>query len=211
MISSIELLVVAVIILISVILYYFQKLYGSTSTDVHIVVDNSNIFIVCSAYSQRKDRYLIENKKRSRNIQTRIVGGSEPPKNARVWKEWENRGYTVLLGERTSSNKEEFLDDVLHSQMFKLILSHPSKRTRRQVLVLLSGDGNSNYGRTSFPEAVRTALQHNWNVELWSWKNSFSKKFSQIQNDYPSQMTINYFDSNRNKFTFTESAKKKAT
>ncbi|CAF1215138.1 unnamed protein product [Adineta ricciae] len=203
MISSIELLVVAVIILISVILYYFQ----------HILNEKTDVTEINPAVRLNVDKLadLIENKKRSRNIQTRIVGGSEPPKNARVWKEWENRGYTVLLGERTSSNKEEFLDDVLHSQMFKLILSHPSKRTRRQVLVLLSGDGNSNYGRTSFPEAVRTALQHNWNVELWSWKNSFSKKFSQIQNDYPSQMTINYFDSNRNKFTFTESAKKKAT
>ncbi|CAF0987118.1 unnamed protein product [Adineta ricciae] len=209
MVSSIELLVVAVIILISVILYYFQKLYGSTSTDVHIVVDNSNIFIVRLNVDKLAD--LIESKKISRHIQTRIVGGSEPPKNARVWKEWENRGYTVLLGERTFSNKEEFLDDMLHSQVFRLILSHPSKRTRRQVLVLLSGDGNSNYGRTSFPETVRTALQHSWNVELWSWKNSFSKKFSQIQNDYPSQMTINYFDSIRNELTFTESTKKKAT
>lgn len=98
-----------------------KKLHGSTSTDIHIVVDNSNIFIGAQHVLNKKTGVteinpavrlnveklvdLIERKKTSRNIRTRIVGGSEPPRNARVWKEWENCGYRVLLGERTFSNK----------------------------------------------------------------------------------------------------------
>lgn len=91
---------------------------------------------------------------------------------------------------------------MLHSQVLRLILDHPSDPNRRQVLVLLSGDGNSNSGRTSFPYAVTTALQRNWQVELWSWEQSLSRNFRDIERKYPAQMKINYLDPHRKRITF---------
>ncbi|UJR29417.1 hypothetical protein I4U23_010629 [Adineta vaga] len=222
---SIELLMMIGIVIVGLVIYYWQKTSSPTSTDVHIVVDNSNIFIG-SQYELNKKTgkmetnpavrlnveklvNLVEDREISRDIRTRLVGGSEPPRNARVWKEWENCNYKVVLGDRSAANKEVFLDDMLHCQMFKLILDHQSTKNRRQVLVLLSGDGNTNFGRTSFPEALHTALKHQWHVELWSWKNCFSKKFLELQQNYSSQMKIKYFDSNRKLITFTESPKAK--
>jgi len=48
---------------------------------------------------------VIEENKQMRNIKTRIVGGSIPPRKARVWTEWEKCNYTCLLGGRTNENK----------------------------------------------------------------------------------------------------------
>ncbi len=85
---------------------------------IHIFVDNSNLFIG-SQLGQGKNGQqnastrinianlvkIIEKDKRIRSIKTRIVGGSTPPRNARVWTEWEKCNYTCLLGERSFSNK----------------------------------------------------------------------------------------------------------
>ena len=96
---------------------------------------------------------------------------------------------------------------MLHSQVLKLIIDHPSVPNGRQVLVLLSGDGNSNSGRTSFPYAVTSALQRNWHVELWSWEKSLSRTFLDIERKYPAQMKINYLDPHRKRITFIEKTK----
>jgi hypothetical protein len=87
-------------------------------SNIHIVVDNSNLFIGAQL-GQGKNREqdtsirinvanlvkIIEKDKRIRNIKTRLVGGSIPPRNARVWTEWEKCNYRCLLGERSISNK----------------------------------------------------------------------------------------------------------
>ncbi len=48
---------------------------------------------------------IIEKNKNTENIKTRIVGGSIPPRGAKVWTEWEKCNYICLLGERTANNK----------------------------------------------------------------------------------------------------------
>ncbi len=48
---------------------------------------------------------VIENNKLTSDIITRLVGGSTPPKNARVWKEWESCGYKCALGDRSAQNR----------------------------------------------------------------------------------------------------------
>ncbi len=48
---------------------------------------------------------IIEKNKNTENIKTRIVGGSIPPRGAKVWTEWEKCNYNCLLGERSANNK----------------------------------------------------------------------------------------------------------
>jgi hypothetical protein len=89
-----------------------------SSSNIHIVVDNSNIFIGAQLGQGKNGKQdasirinvanlvqIIEKDKIKRNIRTRIVGGSIPPRNARAWTEWEKCNYTCLLGERSISNK----------------------------------------------------------------------------------------------------------
>ena len=40
----------------------------------------------------------------------------------------------------------------------------------------ISGDGNTNNGWTTFVDVVQAAMDSGWLVELWSWRNSLSKK-----------------------------------
>ncbi|CAF4623866.1 unnamed protein product, partial [Rotaria socialis] len=186
--------------------------------EIHIVVDNSNLFIGSQngqGINQQQDTSvrinvgnlvaIIEQDKNSKDIKTRLVGGSTPPRTSRVWNEWEKCNYTCLLGDRSILNREVFLDDMLHSQIQNLILRNNSHQGNvQQRLVLITGDGNANDNRTNFPDIVNIALNYGWTVELWSWEISMNKKFSDIQRRNPSKMSINYLDQYRSKITFKQ-------
>lgn len=94
---------------------------------------------------------------------------------------------------------------MLHAQIYKLILDNQSRQGNvQQHLILITGDGNSNDNRTSFPNVVSKALDNGWTVDLWTWRASLSRKFNEIQEKYPSEMKINYLDQARSKITFRE-------
>ena len=94
---------------------------------------------------------------------------------------------------------------MLHSQMLALVLENQSKQKYvQQHLILVTGDGNANEGRTSFPDVVSTALRNGWTVDLWAWRASISRKFKEIQENNPSRMKINYLDQYRSEITFRE-------
>jgi len=102
-------------------LTYFKRIvltFFRLSFNIHIVVDNSNLFIGAQLGQGENGRQnasirinvanlvkVIEENKQMRNIKTRIVGGSIPPRGAKVWTEWENCNYNCFLGERTANNK----------------------------------------------------------------------------------------------------------
>jgi hypothetical protein len=99
---------------------------------------------------------------------------------------------------------------MLHSQIQNIILRNKvDKGKEEQHLVLITGDGNPNDNRTSFPEMVTIAIDYGWTVEIWSWKASFSRKFSEIQQKYPQKFQINYLDADRSTITFREKQKPK--
>ncbi|CAF1590447.1 unnamed protein product, partial [Adineta steineri] len=188
--------------------------------NIHIVVDNSNLFIGAQV-GQGEDGKLnaairisianlvnvIEENIEVDNIKTRIVGGSVPSRNARVWAEWERCGYECLLGERSISNKEVFVDDMLHSQIQNLILKNKSSEDCKQHLILITGDGGKNGKRTNFPNIISLALNNKWTVDLWSWKASLSREFANIQKRHSPNMKINYLDTYRTEITFQEKQK----
>ncbi len=94
---------------------------------------------------------------------------------------------------------------MLHSQIQNLILTNkPQQGSPQQHLVLITGDGNENENRTSFPQIVSTALDYGWTIELWSWKASLSAKFTEIQRKDSSKMKINSLDTYRTKITFKQ-------
>lgn len=96
---------------------------------------------------------------------------------------------------------------MLHAQIYDILLSHHDTTTIKQVLVLVTGDGNTNHGKTSFSNVIERVLKTNWHVELWSWEHSLSQRFSEIQKHFPTQMTIKYLDPHRDEITFEEKTK----
>ncbi|CAM2727883.1 unnamed protein product [Rotaria socialis] len=190
------------------------------SADYHIIVDCSNVFIgsqkirdpTTGATRQNLAIHVnvknlvrvLEDDKLKIYIKTRIAGGSKPPENLPVWNEWASCGYKCIVAERSKSGREDGVDDMLHAHILQLLHIYKDTQTRSQVLVLVTGDGNRNDNKTSFPDTLERVLTSDWSVELWSWKQSLNQCYFGIQKFFPSRMTIKYLDSYRNNITFIQ-------
>jgi hypothetical protein len=152
---------------------------------------------------------------RSAEIVTRFVGGSTPSvdssldsslsakTDSREW-QWEQAGYKVHTLPRSGAHggREVGVDEMLHAKISHQILQAnlDEKKGKKDpstgqgsntahTLVLLTGDGNDNSGRTTFPDTVRMALEYGWRVELWSWKHSLSRAFKELARQHPCTRT----------------------
>jgi hypothetical protein len=99
----------------------------------HCIIDNSNVFIGSQNIRNQKTQLIqtnpairvnvknlakvLEAGKLQTDIKTRIVGGSIPPENARVWKEWESCGYKCILGDRSAKGQVSRMLDNDHVKM----------------------------------------------------------------------------------------------
>jgi hypothetical protein len=97
------------------------------------------------------------------------------------WARYRRSGYETQVLERTSGGKEVGVDDTLHAAM----LAEANKQFgEARTLVLLTGDGNGNNGRMSFPAAAEIALQNGWKVEVWAWDYSTSAAWRDFSTAY---------------------------
>ncbi|KAK3286656.1 hypothetical protein CYMTET_5794 [Cymbomonas tetramitiformis] len=154
---------------------------------VHIFVDNSNI-----VYQRNLDiPKLVEFVEGGRTIKERQVIGSS--RGLKPWEQkWKNAEYTVLREE--GRGKEQFVDECLHSQIWRVAskVFFPSR-----VLAVLTGDGNDNNGRGSFPECIAAALRNGWFVEVYSWKEKAHhvyKDKSFIEPQHTGRFSLKYLD-----------------
>jgi hypothetical protein len=97
---------------------------------------------------------------------------------------------------------------MLHALIFNVHLTNDDISTRQQILVLVTGDGNPNSNQTSFPSVVEIILKRAWRVELWSWEQSLSRRYFDIQKHFATQLTIKYLDPYRKEITFEPKAKR---
>jgi hypothetical protein len=124
--------------------------------------------------------------------------GSSQQRSLPVWNQWRGAGYTVRLEDRSFNNKEVGVDEILHGLLGELASKQfPTPRT----LVLLTGDGNGNHGKSTFPNAVQNALRNGWNVELWAWKSSLSNRWKGFEENYPGRFSLHLFDPHKDALT----------
>jgi hypothetical protein len=189
---------------------------------IHIFIDQSNIFISCQSVPARDgkskmirdatiridceqlDRMLSAN----RGIREKVVFGSKNSTIERdescIPKLWEKLGYKVAYSHRPSKTGESFVDDALIAQIQQPLLMFPSPPHPVHTLVLLTGDGNDNEGRASFYSTVQQALMQGWKVELWAWRYSVSKKYFDYQSSYAdtNRFRIIFLDDYRDLITY---------
>jgi hypothetical protein len=153
----------------------------------HLYIDESNIRL-----RQKSDQNLLLALITAERTLSRsyIAGSSKFGERDYKWNYWKANNFEVqsLLPVRA---KEQAVDDLLHAAMLDDISkSFPEERT----ILLLTGDGNDNNGRTSFPKVVEKALLNSWNVEVYSWAQQASQKYQLFEEAYPSQFSLNYLD-----------------
>eukprot|EP01040_Poterioochromonas_malhamensis_P010333 gene10333-11240_t len=179
-----------------------------SKSKIHIFIDQSNISVssqyIYNPVTSKVDRDIRQrvNPRQlhtiitsGRTVKTRVIFGSKSSSESNgkgvsnnsdhyIWKKWEELQYQVAYTIREPKNKEQFVDDALIAQIGSAILGNESFPDSPQTLVLLTGDGNDNYGRASFFKTVQQALLHKWKVEIWTWSIACSENYKQLQKAY---------------------------
>ena len=145
-----------------------------------LLIDNSNIFIEVKNLVGQDGRFdydkFVKNYTNFKN-QKKILVGSTPPKSDGFWSTMKSKGFDVYTYER-KQNGEKAVDSKIIAKGVSFIVQqdHPA------TLNLLSGDFDM------FP-LIEEALEKNWIVILWSWKDSLSNEYLDVK-----EITIKYLD-----------------
>lgn len=156
------------------------------SNKVHIIWDNSNIFLsgrsVCDKLEYKAGEFrinfesLIDLAADNRPIDQVFCVGSVPPPTDSVWGHIEKKtGKKPELYERgAASGKEQAIDQALQTRMLRLGYDFDPPET----LVLLSGDGSGFEEGTGFFADAKRLHRIGWNVEILAWRDHCKREMS---------------------------------
>ncbi len=146
---------------------------------VHIIWDNSNIFIcgraVCDKLEYRAGHFrinfeaLVDLAANNRPIEQVFCVGSVPPPTDAVWGHIKDKtGKKPELYERgAASGKEQAVDQALQTRMLRLGYDFDPPET----IVLLSGDGSGFEEGIGFFSDIKRLHKVGWNVEVLAWRD----------------------------------------
>ena len=157
------------------------------SKQIHVFVDDSNLVLGAPGAAVNVGK-VIKVIHRSRKVMQRVVAGSGNTSD-RHWKRWQEAGYKIAVDQRRGP--ETFVDEALHSQLAK---TAGRRFNPARTIALVTGDGNANEGRASFPDHIDNALLHGWSVELYSWRASLSCVYLRYEREYEGRFRIVYLD-----------------
>jgi hypothetical protein len=156
------------------------------SDRVHIIWDNSNIFLsgrsVCDKLEYKPADFrinfenLIDLAADNRPIEQVFCVGSVPPPTDSVWGHIERKtGKKPELYERgAASGKEQAIDQALQTRMLRLGYDYDPPET----LVLLTGDGSGFEEGTGFFADAKRLHRIGWAVEIVAWKDHCKRVMS---------------------------------
>jgi hypothetical protein len=136
-----------------------------------------------------------------------FVAGSRPPSTGAIWEVYKANGFTVKVLARDEHNKEEAVDSVVHAVGLQLLADAEDREDSpgTHTLVLCTGDGGRNDGKTSFPKLAFSAARHGWRVEVWSWASDLSGNFQRLSRFFPDgRVTIHLLDHFREYISFRQ-------
>ena len=145
-----------------------------------LLIDNSNIFIEVKNLVGQDGRFDYDKfVKKYTNFknQKKILVGSTPPKSDGFWSTMKSKGFDVYTYER-KQNGEKAVDSKIIAKGVSFIVQQDHSAT----LNLLSGAFDM------FP-LIEEALEKNWIINLWSWKDSLSNEYLDVK-----EITIKYLD-----------------
>jgi hypothetical protein len=141
--------------------YHMKVLAQRNENNVFVFADNSNIFINAQ-YQDGGEQdtsirlsvpRLCEVVRRGRNPRKLFAAGSHGSEGESVWKfSYEKEGFKTYVEPTCNENA---VDDVLHAQAMSVLFEDYGGGKLSQTLILLTGDGNENDGRTTFPGLER--------------------------------------------------------
>jgi hypothetical protein len=180
---------------------------------ISIFVDNSNIWLGAKDVRAEKEgdiplrlfriyfKNLFKLVEKGRKASIKELGGSLPPECEDLWDYARKCGYNTNLLHRVSDGirfREQGVDEALHLKIANTLLDEPESGT----LVLLTGDGAQSELNTSFRDQAERALKRGWDVEVWSWKATRSRKYKGLIEKYAGKLSIFDLDDYYESITF---------
>lgn len=153
---------------------------------VHVFVDGWNVHNHSGDYRslELSVKRVVQRIECDRKVEERVLCGSAREGNERdqrMWQPWRDANYEVDIEVRHPGAGEQGVDDRIHAAALRTA----SKRFNDdRTLIIVTGDGNDNHGRTTFPEVVNAALQGGWVVEMYTWRHSCSRKLLDFARNY---------------------------
>jgi hypothetical protein len=153
--------------------------------NVFVFVDHSNVYVRVGATAGYIDVAAVDNW--LLNSRKKIKGYVASTMPEGVKQAWASLGYGVAAPSQLLMNTcdpqltdaDTNVDEFLHAQIYDTIMD-VQYAAERGVIVLASGDGNPNNGRSTFPKCCAAALRQGWQVEVCSWAQSLSTIFVQM-------------------------------
>jgi hypothetical protein len=184
--------------------------------EVYVLVDHSNLFHGCRMEleengKQRKNLDIFIQREEflhvimaQRKAYEKHVFGSADDRTAakHLMEAWKALDFQVHIEARVPGSPEHYVDDLLAGEINNRVAKAASwKENRNKTFVVVTGDGQENYGRPSIYGAVGNALSRGWKVELWSWMQCRSTRYQAFAEQYPDSMYIFNLDDHRKKIT----------
>ena len=145
-----------------------------------LLIDNSNIFIEVKNLVGQDGRFdydkFVKNYINSKN-QKKILVGSTPPKSDGFWSTMKSKGFEVHTYERKLNGEKAVDTGIVTEGAFYI-----AQQECPGILNILSGDFDM------FP-LIKKAIEQNWQIVLWSWKDSLSNEYLDVK-----EITIKYLD-----------------
>lgn len=135
--------------------------------------------------------HLVKGERYTEQVVSITVIGSYPwgtEETKDVWAEWVPDWGEPQLFERHSYGKEQIIDATLHSAIYEIL-----NENTPQTLSIMTGDGNTNKGGSTFPKVIQSASNKDWKVEMWSWKLSTSNIYYDMHQQWEN-LHLYYFD-----------------
>ncbi len=177
---------------------------------VHIFLDNSNIFVSARQVAEERDwllapadtRLHVENLHRlarsGRDVAKAVCGGSPPmPHRRRL----ESLGYLVEEYPRHRvSRREVAVDHAIQTHMRRSL-----RDSAPAVAVLLSGDGNGYLENRGFLSTLKDMRSAGWGVEVLAWDHSCNKALQTWARSYGAYIPLDdYYET----VTFIEGSRR---
>jgi len=196
-----------------------QQFASESQEVVHVFVDNSNISIGCQFlpdgtrdFAQRINiKKFAQAVEGARRVARRVVVGSKPPASHAIWRHWEDAGFQLFLEHRDpTTNREQFVDGRLVGEAAIHVMHHEADGNRN-VLVVCTGDGNSDGELPGTPGAtfislVEKVARRGWKVEVWCWRCTCHSRYVDLAKDRSLQVKLCFLDGLRKKVTMMSRA-----
>lgn len=145
-----------------------------------LLIDNSNIFIEVKNLVGQDGRFdydkFVKNYTNFKN-QKKILVGSTPPRSDDFWSTMRSKGFEVHTYERKLNGEKAVDTGIVTEGAFYI-----AQQECPGILNILSGDFDM------FP-LIKKAIEQNWQIVLWSWKDSLSNEYLDVK-----EITIKYLD-----------------